>query len=389
MRKLITKRFDPNDFPDYRKTLGKLPEYSEHLVGRTPDRGIIVLADVKNQEQADEIYHRPHIKAVEDDAEAKVPEPEVVIQTHDYLEPYEVKNVTGVGALHNQGYKGQGRKIAIIDTGISEQTKAELGSRIVGIETFVNEFPVNQGDSHGDWCLQMAAYLAPSAKYVVLKGLRYSDGIGPYSGLIQAVERAVALGCTDISMSLGGPVSTAMDASVDNADGAGRLVYVAAGNEQAGVPDARYLADETSPARASRVITVAAAHYNRTIADFSNHGTCVDASAPGVYLKAPNVSNYWSGTSMATPVVAGGVACVGSAGYTKSYIKQLVVSNLLNTAEPAYEEGQGFLNLAPIAGVYYPGVPRVTMNSYTGGGYKEECVVTHNGVEVARSVPKP
>ncbi|KAI0405861.1 peptidase S8/S53 domain-containing protein [Xylaria palmicola] len=106
-----------------------------------------------------------------------------------------------------------------------------------------------------------------------------------------------------ISMSLGGGYSSAFNTAVNNAYSSGILSVIAAGND--GVNAAN-----TSPASAANAITVAAIDSNWAFASFSNYGAVVDVAAPGVsvlssWIGGNSATNTISGTSMATPHVAG------------------------------------------------------------------------------------
>lgn len=109
-----------------------------------------------------------------------------------------------------------------------------------------------------------------------------------------------------VNMSLGGGASRAIDEAVEKLVDRGITVVVAAGNDDKD-------ACQASPARAKPAITVAASNSRDRRADFSNHGRCTDIFAPGkditsAWINSNSASKTISGTSMASPHVAGAVA---------------------------------------------------------------------------------
>lgn len=109
-----------------------------------------------------------------------------------------------------------------------------------------------------------------------------------------------------VNMSLGGGASRAIDEAVEKLVNQGVTVVVAAGNDNKD-------ACQASPARAKPAITVAASDSRDRRADFSNHGRCTDIFAPGkditsAWIGSNSASKTISGTSMASPHVAGAVA---------------------------------------------------------------------------------
>ncbi|KAI9137172.1 peptidase S8/S53 domain-containing protein [Paraphysoderma sedebokerense] len=136
-----------------------------------------------------------------------------------------------------------------------------------------------------------------------------------------------------INMSLGGAASTAVDAAVRRAVNAGIPVVVAAGNENQN-------ACGGSPSREPLAITVGASDVDNKFASFSNFGECVDIIAPGVQIaSAANTEadqfTRLSGTSMASPLVAGVVATLLSTGVPAEQVRD----KLVQSARPGAIQG--------------------------------------------------
>ena len=145
------------------------------------------------------------------------------------------------------------------------------------------------------------------AKAVRLHAVRVLNcqGSGSTSGVIAGVDwvRRNHQSPAVANMSLGGGVSTALDNAVSNAIASGVTFAIAAGNSNAN-------ACNFSPARVATAITVGATTRSDARSSFSNFGTCVDIFAPGsgitsAWATSNTATNTISGTSMATPHVAG------------------------------------------------------------------------------------
>ncbi len=117
------------------------------------------------------------------------------------------------------------------------------------------------------------------------------------------------------NLSLGGGPSSSMDAGVRSLVEAGIITAVAAGNSS---NNACYY----SPAREPSVITVGSTTNTDTRSGFSNYGSCLDIFAPGSSITSAwytGGTNTISGTSMASPHVAGAAAAIWGADTTATY----------------------------------------------------------------------
>jgi len=152
---------------------------------------------------------------------------------------------------------------------------------------------------------------SPTGKDTNLIPVRVLDctGSGSYSSVISGLDWIAANyrsgDAAVVNMSLGGPASSTLDGAVRNLISKGLNVVVAAGNSSAD-------ACNYSPARVLDAITVGATANTDARASYSNYGTCLDLFAPGssitsTWLGATG-TNTISGTSMASPNVAGVVA---------------------------------------------------------------------------------
>ena len=146
------------------------------------------------------------------------------------------------------------------------------------------------------------------AKQVTLEAVRVMDcsGRSSTSAVLAGVEwvRRNAVRPAVANLSLGGALSTVLDRAVDDLVDSGVVVTVAAGNDGGD-------ACSSSPAAASEVLAVAASDRNDTRAPWSDTGSCVDLFAPGAAITSDWLggrTRVASGTSMASPFVAGAAA---------------------------------------------------------------------------------
>lgn len=213
-----------------------------------------------------------------------------------------------LNSIYTYTADGTGVNVYVIDTGI-RVTHTEFGGRATGKYTAINDGrntdDCNGHGTHVSGTIGGSTYGV--AKNVQLYAVRVLDcnGSGTNSGVIDGVNwvaqnrilPAVA------NMSLGGGASSALDTAVNNSINAGVVFAIAAGNSNAN-------ACNYSPARVAAAITVGATTSTDARASYSNFGTCLDIFAPGssitsAWNSSDTATNTISGTSMATPHVAG------------------------------------------------------------------------------------
>ncbi|MEU9199863.1 S8 family serine peptidase [Streptomyces sp. NPDC048332] len=270
-----------------------------------------------------------------------------------------------------EGYDGKGIKVAVLDTGI-DIDHPDVKDRVLETRSFVPGEEVDDKNGHGTHVASTIAGsgaasdgvnkgVAPAAGLLVGKVLS-DEGSGADSGIIEAMEWAKAEGADVVSMSLGSsipddgtdPMSQAVDSL--SADG-GPLYVIAAGN-------AYGPGTIGSPGSADKALTIAAVDKQDGRADFSSMGPLVrsyglkpDLSAPGVDINAaasqsvPGIEGMYqsmSGTSMATPHVAGAAAIVKERhpDWSGQRIKEaLMTSSKVLPAYTPYEQGTGRLDV--------------------------------------------
>jgi subtilisin len=228
--------------------------------------------------------------------------------------------------VHEGGNLGAGIKVAVIDSGIDD-SHPDLNT--VGGYDFVNNDDDPMDDNgHGTHVAGTVAALrngtgvvgvAPEADLYAYKVLNASGG-GSYSNVIAALERAVndKVNITNNSYGSSGDPGSLVKAAFDNSAAAGILHVAAAGNS--GNPPGS--GDNVGyPARWDSVVAVAATGTNDKRASWSSTGPAVEISAPGVNIRSTLMGGGYgnmSGTSMASPHVAGVAALVMASGITNA-----------------------------------------------------------------------
>jgi subtilisin family serine protease len=210
--------------------------------------------------------------------------------------------------------EGEGVDVYIIDTGIRFDHQEYYGRAVSGYDFVDNDNNAYDCDGHGTHVAgTVGGTTVGVAKKVKLIAVRVLDcnGSGTWSGVIAGIDWVTANANLPANantpavanMSLGGGYFSLINTAVENSIASGVVYAVSAGNSNAN-------ACNYSPASAPNALTVGSTTSSDSRSSFSNYGTCVDVFAPGSNIRSSTMtttSSYanWSGTSMASPHVAG------------------------------------------------------------------------------------
>jgi subtilisin family serine protease len=253
----------------------------------------------------------------------------------------ESRKVLGADKADAMGISGRGVKVAVLDTGFDHLGCPQKATVDHSTSVLTGDPAPLDNNGHGTWCLTCICGskfptpwgwlegVAKGVEIASIKCLGYGIGTASTSDVMEAVVNAYNWGAKVVSMSLGGsigpgethdPTTCPLCSLIEDLSRRGLIFCVAAGNDGAGYA--------SCPGLSRGAITVAALKKDLTVADFSSrcHPDYLkyrkpDVAAPGVdtgasscglislmeWVDGPKTS-FISGTSMATPHVAGLIA---------------------------------------------------------------------------------
>ncbi len=292
---------------------------------------------------------------------AEQPDPDSYADTDEFT-----WGLQAVVAAHNE-FTGKGIKVAVLDTGFDAQ-HPDFAGRSVTAKSFVEGEDASDGHGHGTHCIGTSCgprkvqggrgYGVASEAEIFAGKVLGSSGSGSDSSILAGIDWALENECHVISMSLGADVRTVHPPYVTAGRRAleqGTLIVAAAGNNaKRSANDPGFVG---APANSPYIMAVGALDSSLQVADFSartieGRGGQVDIAGPGVniYSSWPGAERYntISGTSMATPHVAGVAALLAQAtGYRGRELWAQLVQEARRLTQFSVDVGAG-LTRAPL-----------------------------------------
>ncbi len=344
------------------RTISKLPGGGKIYLLKTPRRANPAKLARRIAADGRVLYAEPNLRTGTPEGSARhkarpggTPEPSS--DAAAYRSQYAV-DALNLPEAHADG-RGEGVGVAVIDTGV-QADHPELAGRVVAGYDFIDgdNDPADAGNGrdddrdgavdemvgHGTHVAGIVALAAPEAEIMPIRALD-TEGRGTTFGIARAIRFATANGADVVNLSLGSSRETDLLESLigdDDDDEAGDTVFVAAaGNDDNAI--------EQYPAAEDNVVAVTSVDGGKKKSDFANFSgvgeSWVRVAAPGTDIHAPfpeDLYATWSGTSMATPFVAGQAALVqglrpaASAACVSGIIERTADKAALDAANPTY-----------------------------------------------------
>lgn len=268
--------------------------------------------------------------------------------TSTQIVPWGIERI-GAGSL---SFMGEGVKLAIIDTGV-EVIHPDLIDNIKGgISTVSYTASYSDDNGHGTHVAGTVAALsnnfgvlgaASKAQIYSIKALE-ANGSGYLSDIIEGIDWAIANRVQIVNMSLGTTANIqSFHEAIKKAHASGIIIVAAAGNDGGPV---------NYPAAYPEVVAVSALDQNNSLTSWSSRGQEIMFSAPGLQIPSTYKGKTYadmSGTSMASPHVAGAVAVLKSANpfATRERVLQSLKDGVLDLGIVGRDDlyGWGLINL--------------------------------------------
>jgi len=246
---------------------------------------------------------------------------------------------------------GRGVTIAVLDSGVATDTTFGQG-RLSTLDIGLGITPAGGKEGgHGTAVAALAAGQSPDAKGIApaanILSVRVADNEGKSDSftVAQGILAAVDAGAKIVNISLGGyGTNAALDSAIEYATNHGAVIVAAAGNDQA--------AQLTWPAADPRVVSVGAVDANGQQVIFSNSGSQLQVTAPGLGLQTAWTDGsrvLFDGTSGSSPIVAGAIAAVMSQdpSLTPAQAWQVLQTHTSDAGAPGTDPdyGNGVLNV--------------------------------------------
>lgn len=303
---VLNDNIDPNEVDFKSDAITEFLSSQKDRTFKNALKGFTIQLSSKDLEK---VRKDPNVKYVEQDQVMK-------ISATQFTAPWGLDRIdqTGIPLSGSFTYETTGSSVDayIFDTGIRTDHNEFTGRIKSGYNAITTNAVPNDDNGHGTH----VAGILGGTRYGVAKGINIVPikvldrfGSGTFTQIIAGIDWAIANHTTRPAVgnvSISGPVSVGLDEAIRRAITDGIVMCVAAGNNAVD-------ANTTSPGRVAEAIVVGSVTNTDQWSSFSNFGTVIDLLAPGTSITSAwhtgiNDINVVSGTSMATPHVAGAAA---------------------------------------------------------------------------------